>query len=587
MAIIGIDLGTTNSCVSVLEGGKPVIIPNAEGGRTTPSVVAFTKNGERLAGDLARRQAVTNSEGTVSSIKRKMGSDYRVELGGKKRTPQEVSALLLQKLKKDAENYLGTPVTEAVITVPAYFNDAQRQATKDAGRIAGLTVRRIINEPTAAALAYGLDHEENQKIMVYDFGGGTFDVSVIEIGEGVIEVLAVSGDNQLGGDDFDHRLASYLMSEFKIANKVNLQKDPVAMQRVLEAAEKAKIELSTNQTATVSLPFLAQTKSGPIHMEQTITRQKFNELTRDLVERTTMPVQTALNDAGLSISQISKVLMVGGSTRMPAVTEHVQKMTGMQPCRTLNPDECVAMGAAIQGGSLGGLAPFGGDLLLLDVTPLSLSIETMGGVATRLIERNTKLPVRYAQIFTTASPFQTSVEVHVLQGERPMAKDNKTIGKFRLTGIKRAPQGVPQIEVVFDIDPNGILRVSAKDLSTGRAQEITITASSNLSESEIDEAIQDAQQYAQQDGLRRTCVEERTEAEQMVNIVNEALRQHGKGMDRKLVKQLKGELGAVTKAASHIRPDKPTEEMLQDLRLSVHVLKYSPAVSALGVNLVG
>ncbi len=587
MAIIGIDLGTTNSCVSVLEGGKPVIIPNAEGGRTTPSVVAFTKNGERLAGDLARRQAVTNSEGTVSSIKRKMGSDYRVELGGKKRTPQEVSALLLQKLKQDAETYLGSPVTEAVITVPAYFNDAQRQATKDAGRIAGLTVRRIINEPTAAALAYGLDHEENQKIMVYDFGGGTFDVSVIEIGEGVIEVLAVSGDNQLGGDDFDHRLANYLISEFKLMHKVNLQKDPVAMQRVLEAAEKAKIELSTSQTATVNLPFLSSTKAGPIHMEQTVTRQKFNELTRDLVERTSMPVQTALNDAGLSISQISKVLMVGGSTRIPAVAEHVQKMTGMQPCRTLNPDECVAMGAAIQGGSLGGLAPFGGDLLLLDVTPLSLSIETMGGVATRLIERNTKLPVRYAQIFTTASPFQTSVEVHVLQGERPMAKDNKTIGKFRLTGIKRAPQGVPQIEVVFDIDPNGILRVSAKDLSTGRAQEITITASSNLSDAEIDEAIQDAQQYAQQDGLRRTCVEERNEAERMVSMVNDALRQQGKGMDRKLVKQLKNQMSAVTKAASHIRPDKPTDEMLQELRLAVHVLRYSSALSALGVKLDG
>lgn len=587
MAIIGIDLGTTNSCVSILEGGKPVIIPNAEGGRTTPSVVAFTKNGERLAGDLARRQAVTNSKGTVSSIKRKMGSDYRVELGGKKRTPQEVSALLLQKLKQDAENYLGTPVTEAVITVPAYFNDAQRQATKDAGRIAGLTVRRIINEPTAAALAYGLDHEENQKIMVYDFGGGTFDVSVIDIGDGVIEVLAVCGDNQLGGDDFDHRLANYLVSQFKTAHKINLQKDPVAMHRVLEAAEKAKIELSSNQTAVVNLPFLAQTKSGPVHMEQTITRQKFNELTHDLVERTTLLVQTALNDAGLSISQISKVLMVGGSTRIPAVTEHVQKLTGMQPCRNLNPDECVAMGAAIQGGSLGGVSPFGGNLLLLDVTPLSLSIETMGGVATRLIERNTKLPVRYAQIFTTASPFQTSVEVHVLQGERPMAKDNKTIGKFRLTGIKRAPQGVPQIEVVFDIDPNGILRVSAKDLSTGRAQEITITASSNLSESEIAEAIQDAQQYAQQDGLRRTCVDERSEAERMVNIVNEALRQQGKGLDCKLVKQLKNELSAVSKAASHIRPDKPTEDMLHDLRIAVHGLKYSSALAALGVTLDG
>ncbi len=533
MRIIGIDLGTTKSCVAVLEGGKPVSIPNAEGGRTTPSVVAFTQNGERLVGDLARRQAVTNAAGTVSSIKREMGTDYRVELGGKRRTPQEISAIILQKLKQDAESYLGEPVTEAVITVPAYFNDAQRQATKDAGKIAGLTVRRIINEPTAAALAYGLDHESNQMIMVYVLGGVTFVVSIIDIGGGVIEGLAVSGDNHLGGDDFDQRLANYLAGEFRQQTRVNIMKDPVAMQRVVEAAEKAKIELSSSQSTTVSLPFLAQSKSGPLHMDITLTRQKFNELTRDLVERTTLPVRTALNDAGLTFSQISKVLLVGGSTRIPAVAEHVRQLTGLQPSRNLNPDECVAMGAAIQGGTLGGMSPFGGDLLLLDVTPLSLSIETVGGVATRLIERNAKLPVRYSQIFTTAAAFQTSVEIHVLQGERPMAKDNKTIGKFRLTGIKRAPQGVPQIEVVFDIDANGILKVSARDLDTGRAQEITITASSNLSDSEINEAIRDARQYAAQDDLRRTAMEERNEAEQLVARLDQALRERGKSLDRK------------------------------------------------------
>ena len=585
MSVIGIDLGTTNSCVSVLEGGKPVIISNAEGYRTTPSVVAFTKNGERLVGDLARRQAVTNSEGTVSSIKRHMGTDYRVELGGKKRTPQEISALILQKLKADAEAYLGTGVIEAVITVPAYFNDAQRQATKDAGRIAGLSVKRIINEPTAAALAYGLDHEANQKIMVYDLGGGTFDVSVIDIGDGVIEVLAVSGDNHLGGDDFDQRLCNWLLSEFRSQTKINLFKDPVAMQRVLEAAEKAKIELSSAQNTQVNLPFLAQSRSGPVHMEITVSRQKFDELTRDLVERTTLPVQTALNDAGLSLSQISKVLLVGGSTRIPAVAEHVRKLTGLVPSRNLNPDECVAMGAAIQGGTLSGLSPFKGEILLLDVTPLSLSIETVGGVATRLIERNSKLPVRYSQIFTTAAPYQTSVDIHVLQGERPMARDNKTIGKFRLTGIKRAPQGVPQIEVVFDIDANGILRVSAKDLGTGRAQEITITASSNLSNSEIDEAIRDAQQYAAQDGLRRTAMEEKTEAERMVFTLDQALRERGKGMDRKLQKQLKNEMAAVAKAASKLKMDKLEESQLYELRGAVHVLKHSEAVRALGVTL--
>ena len=444
--MIGIDLGTTNSCVAVLEGGKPIIIPNAEGGRTTPSVVAFTKDGERLVGELAKRQAVTNAAGTISSIKREMGTDYRVDIAGRKRTPQEISAMILQKLKADAEAYLGEPVTDAVITVPAYFNDAQRQATKDAGRIAGLNVCRIINEPTSAALAYGLDHGTAQKIMVYDLGGGTFDVSIIEIGDGVIEVLSTCGDNHLGGDDFDLRLANHLVGEFRQQTRINLAKDPVAMQRVREAAEKAKIELSVAATANVNLPFIAQTRGGPVHLDLNVTRATFEQLTQDLVERTTIPVRTALNDAGISSSQLSKVLLVGGSTRIPAVQEHIRRLTGMQPSKGVNPDECVALGAAVQGGTLGGatltaaggngLQSGGNEILLLDVTPLSLSIETVGGVATRLINRNTTLPVHYSQIFSTAANFQTTVEIHVLQGERPMARDNKSIGKFRLTGIR-------------------------------------------------------------------------------------------------------------------------------------------------------
>ena len=491
--IIGIDLGTTNSCVAVMEGGKPIIIPNAEGGRTTPSVVAFTKDGERLVGELARRQAVTNASGTIASIKREMGTDYRVDIAGRRRTPQEISAMILQKLRTDAEAYLGQPVTDAVITVPAYFNDSQRQATKDAGRIAGLNVCRIINEPTSAALAYGLDHGAPQKIMVYDLGGGTFDVSIIEIGDGVIEVLSTCGDNHLGGDDFDTRLTNHLISQFKQQTRINLAKDPVAVQRVREAAEKAKIELSSASSANVNLPFITQHRGTPVHMDLTVTRTTFEWLTRDLVERTTIPVRTALNDAGITSSQLGKVLLVGGSTRIPAVQEHIRKLTEMQPSNGVNPDECVALGAAIQGATLGGglstvegqPAGTGKEILLLDVTPLSLSIETVGGVATRLINRNATLPVHYSQIFSTAANFQTSVEIHVLQGERPMARDNKSIGKFRLTGIKRAPRGVPQIEVTFDLDANGILKVSARDLGTGRAQEFVIASSSILSESEI------------------------------------------------------------------------------------------------------
>ena len=528
--IIGIDLGTTNSCVAVMEGGKPVVIANTEGVRTTPSVVAFTKTGERLVGEPAKRQAVTNSERTIASIKRHMGTDYKVDIDGKKYSPQEISAMILQKLKADAESYLGEKVTEAVITVPAYFNDAQRQATKDAGKIAGLDVKRIINEPTAAALAYGLDNEKEQKILVYDLGGGTFDVSIIEIGDGVIEVLSTNGDTHLGGDDFDQVLVDYMISEFRKAEGVDLSKDKMALQRLKEAAEKAKKELSSATTTNINLPFITATSEGPKHFDMNLTRAKFDELTHDLVERTAIPVQNALRDAGLNASDLGKVLLVGGSTRIPAVQEKVKMLTGKEPSKNLNPDECVAIGASIQGGKLAGDAG-AGDILLLDVTPLSLSIETMGGIATKLIERNTTIPTKHSQVFSTAADNQTAVDINVLQGERQFAKDNKSLGQFRLDGIPPARRGVPQIEVTFDIDANGIVNVSAKDLGTGKEQHITITAGSNMSEADIDKAVKEAAEFEAQDKKRKEGIDARNEADSMVFQTEKALEEAGDKID--------------------------------------------------------
>ena len=522
--IIGIDLGTTNSCVSVIEGGEPVVIPNAEGARTTPSVVAFSKDGERMVGNVAKRQAITNPDRTISSIKRHMGSDYKVDIDGKAYTPQEISAIILQKLKSDAESYLGEKVTEAVITVPAYFTDSQRQATKDAGKIAGLDVKRIINEPTAAALAFGIDKEDDQKVMVYDLGGGTFDVSIIEMGDGVQEVLATAGNNRLGGGDFDKKVMDWIVSEFKKTNGIDLSDDKMAMQRVKEAAEKAKIDLSGMTTAQISLPFITQDATGPKHLDLTLTRAQFNQMTADLVEKTMGPVRQAMSDSGLSMNEIDKILLVGGSTRIPAVQEAIEKFSGKKPFKGINPDECVAMGAALQGGVLGGDVK---GLLLLDVTPLSLGIETMGGVNTVIIERNTTIPTKKSQIFSTAADNQTSVEVHVLQGERQFAKDNKTLGMFHLDGIMPARRGVPQIEVTFDIDANGIVHVSAKDLGTGKEQHISITASSNMSKEDIEKAVQDAEKFAEEDKKKREAVDLKNGAEQLAYQTDQLISENG------------------------------------------------------------
>ncbi len=557
--IIGIDLGTTNSCVAVMEGGKPVVIPNGEGQRTTPSIVAFSKNGERLVGDPAKRQAVTNVDRTVASVKRQMGTNRKVKIDGKKYSPQEISAMILQKLKKDAEEYLGETVEQAVITVPAYFSDAQRQATKDAGKIAGLKVERIINEPTAAALAYGLDKSQSQKIMVYDLGGGTFDVSIIEIGDGVVEVLATAGDNHLGGDDFDARIVDYLLEEFKRQERIDLSKDRTAVQRIMEEAEKAKRELSSAMTVQINLPFITTDSSGPKHMDITLTRAKFQELTDDLVDRTSGPVNQALSDAGISASQLHMVLLVGGSIRMPAVSDKVKRLTGMEPSKSLNPDECVALGAAIQGGKMAGESGLN-EILLMDVTPLSLSIETAGGVATRLIERNTTIPTRYSQVFTTAANFQTAVEIKVLQGERAMARDNKLIGNFRLKGIKRAMRGVPQIEVTFDIDVNGILNVSAKDLGTGKEQSITITASSNLSDEEIDRAMKEAQAYENQDQEKKEAIDIYNEAERSIYKGQQYLTEKKKELSREEKAAVKSAIKELQKTMRRVKPQNITEE---------------------------
>ena len=572
--IIGIDLGTTNSCVAVMEGGKPVVIPNSEGSRTTPSVVAFTKTGERLIGEPAKRQAVTNADRTISSIKRHMGTDYKVTIDGKSYTPQEISAMILQKLKADAESYLGEKVTEAVITVPAYFNDAQRQATKDAGKIAGLDVKRIINEPTAAALAYGLDNDAEQKIMVYDLGGGTFDVSIIEIGDGVIEVLATNGDTHLGGDDFDNKITDWLVSEFKKAEGVDLSTDKMALQRLKEAAEKAKKELSTSTTTNINLPFITATAEGPKHLDMTLTRAKFDELTHDLIERTAVPVQNALKDAGITASELGKVLLVGGSTRMINAQEKVKELTGKEPSKSINPDEGVAIGASIQGGKLSGESG-AGDVLLLDVTPLSLSIETMGGIATKLIERNTTIPTKKSQIFSTAADNQEAVDIHVVQGERQFARDNKTLGQFRLDGILPARRGVPQIEVTFDIDANGIVNVSAKDLGTGKEQHITITSGSNMSESDIDKAVKEAAEFEAQDKKRKEGIDARNEADSMVFQTENALKEVGDSLDAGDKAAVEADLNTLKEAINRAPIDAMTEDQVNDIKAGKEKLMES------------
>ena len=573
--IIGIDLGTTNSCVAVMEGGKPVVIANTEGARTTPSVVAFTKTGERLVGEPAKRQAVTNAEKTISSIKREMGTDYKKEIDGKKYSPQEISAMILQKLKADAEGYLGEKVSEAVITVPAYFNDAQRQATKDAGKIAGLEVKRIINEPTAEALAYGLDNEKEQKIMVYDLGGGTFDVSIIEIGDGVIEVLSTSGNNRLGGDDFDQKITDWMLDEFKKAEGVDLSTDKMALQRLKEAAEKAKKELSSATTTNINLPFITATAEGPKHFDMNLSRAKFDELTHDLVEKTAEPVQNALRDAGLTAADLGQVLLVGGSTRIPAVQDKVKQLTGKEPSKSLNPDECVALGASIQGGKLAGDAG-AGEILLLDVTPLSLSIETMGGIATKLIERNTTIPTKKSQTFTTAADNQTAVDINVVQGERQFARDNKSLGQFRLDGIPPARRGVPQIEVTFDIDANGIVNVSAKDLGTGKEQHITITAGSNMSDDDIEKAVKEAAEFEAQDKKRKEAIDTRNDADAFVFQTEKALEEVGSSLDAADKSAVEADLNALkAMVEAHQNAEDMTDDQVAEMKAAKEKLTES------------
>ena len=572
--IIGIDLGTTNSCVAVMEGGQPTVIANTEGARTTPSVVAFTKTGERLVGEPAKRQAVTNADKTISSIKREMGTDYKVAIDDKKYSPQEISAMILQKLKADAEGYLGEKVTEAVITVPAYFNDAQRQATKDAGKIAGLDVKRIINEPTAAALAYGLDNEKEQKIMVYDLGGGTFDVSIIEIGDGVIEVLSTAGNNRLGGDDFDQKITDYMLADFKAKEGVDLSTDKMALQRLKEAAEKAKKELSSATTTNINLPFITATAEGPKHFDMNLTRAKFDELTHDLVEKTAEPVTRALSDAGITAAELGQVLLVGGSTRIPAVQEEVKRLTGKEPSKSLNPDECVALGASVQGGKLAGDAG-AGDILLLDVTPLSLSIETMGGVATRLIERNTTIPTKKSQIFSTAADNQTAVDINVVQGERQFARDNKSLGQFRLDGIPPAPRGIPQIEVTFDIDANGIVNVSAKDLGTGKEQHITITAGSNMSDSDIDKAVKEAAEFEAQDKKRKEAIDTRNEADAMVFQTEKALKEVGDKLDAADKSSVEADVQALKDILAKSTPEDTSDAQVAEIKAAKDKLMES------------